>query len=257
MVSLLRSLAIYYGRPGRSAQLKRHYAPFVPQGGLAFDAGAHVGNRSRAFLALGARVVAIEPQPRLARFMRRIFKKAIDRGQVTVEEQALGQDETEVELHLARGNLTVATTSEDWARRAADHPGWENVVFTASTTVRQTTLDALIQRYGTPDFVKIDVEGSEDAVLAGLSRPLPAVSYEFLPADRDVAYRATLRLEHLAVEASVTYEYNFSLGEEVRLVMTDRWWNATELQNYLAEIPDDGPSGDVYARLAGDHRAMV
>jgi len=166
-----------------------------------------------------------------------------------VEENALGQEEREVRLHLAPGNLTVATTSEDWANQAAEHPGWEGVVFTASTSVRQTTLDALIERYGVPDFVKIDVEGSEDAVLAGLSQPLPAVSYEFLPADRDVAYHATLRLEHLAGQHGVTYEYNFSLGEELRLVMTDRWWSAAELQEYLAEIPDDGPSGDVYARI--------
>ncbi len=257
MFPLLRSLAIYYGRPGRAAQLRRHYATFVPAGGLAFDAGAHVGNRSRAFAALGARVVAIEPQPRLARLLRRIFRKAINRGVVLIEEQALGQEEREVELHLAPGNLTVATTSEDWANQAAEHPGWEGVVFTASTTVRQTTLDALIERYGVPDFVKIDVEGSEDAVLAGLSQPLPAVSYEFLPADRDVAYHATLRLERLAVDGGVTYEYNFSLGEELRLVMSDRWWSAGELQEYLAEIPDDGPSGDVYARLAGSHPPVI
>lgn len=249
MFPLLRSLAIYYGRPGRLGQLKRHYAPFVPHDGLAFDAGAHVGNRTRAFLALGARVVAIEPQPKLARVLRRIFRKAVGSGTLTVEERALGQEETEVELHLAPGNLTVATTSEKWATRAGDHPGWEQVVFSASTTVRQTTLDALIARYGVPDFVKIDVEGSEDVVLAGLSRPLPAVSYEFLPADRDVAYHATLRLEHLAVAGGVTYEYNFSLAEELRLVMTDRWWSATELQEYLSEIPADGPSGDIYARI--------
>jgi FkbM family methyltransferase len=250
MFPLLRSLAIYYGRPGRLRRLKEHYAPFVPPGGLAFDAGAHVGNRSRAFRALGARVVAIEPQPGLVRFLRRIFRTAIDSGGVFVEERALGAEETEVELHLAPGNLTVATTSEDWATHAVEHPGWEQVMFTASITVRQTTLDALIRHYGVPDFVKIDVEGSEDTVLAGLSRPLPAVSYEFLPADRDVAYHATLRLEHLAAENGVTYEYNFSLGEELRLVMTDRWWNVAELQNYLSEIPDDGPSGDIYARLA-------
>jgi hypothetical protein len=60
-----------------------------------------------------------------------------------------------------------------------------------------------------------------------------------------------MRLEHLAAEAGTSYSYNFSLGEELRLVMPDRWWNAGELLEYLREIPDDGPSGDVYARLAG------
>ena len=44
-----------------------------------------------------------------------------------------------------------------------------------------TTLDALIDRYGLPAFCKIDVEGFEEAVVRGLSRPIPSVSFEFTP----------------------------------------------------------------------------
>jgi FkbM family methyltransferase len=226
----------------------RHYAPFVRRGGLVFDVGAHVGSRVRAFAALGARVVAIEPQADLARLLEWGFRRT---EAVTVERCALGAEEREVELFLSPGNLTVSTTSSEWADRAADKPGWEGVAFTSSATVYQTTLDHLVAKYGEPDFVKIDVEGSEADVLAGISHPPRALSYEFLPADRDVAYHATMRLEHLASEAGSSYTYNFSLGEELRLVMPDRWWNAAELLEYLREIPDDGPSGDIYARLAG------
>lgn len=246
LVPILRSLAIYYGRPGRARRLRHHYGQFVPAGGLAFDVGAHVGNRTRAFLSLGARVVAVEPQPELAQLLRRLFGGT---GRCVVEECALGESVGSVELYEAPGNLTVATTSDSWVHTAADRPGWERVTFQSSRTVSRQTLQTLIERHGRPDFVKIDAEGSEDSVLAGLGEPLPALSYEFLPADRDVAYHATLRLEHLAGDAGRRYEYNFSLGEELRLVMPDRWWSAAELQEYLGEIPSDGPSGDVYARL--------
>lgn len=211
------------------------------------DIGAHVGSRTRAFVSLGSRVVAVEPQPELAVLLRRFFRRE---DQVTVEDCALGADEGEIDLYGTPGNLTVTTTSADWAARAPGLPGWERVSFAPTGRVRQSTLDALIERYGRPDFIKIDVEGSEDTVLAGLSKPVPALSYEFLPADRDVAYHATVRLEHLAREHGGSWEYNFSLGEELRLVMPGRWWNATELQAYLSEIPDDGPSGDIYARYA-------
>ena len=47
---------------------------FVPRGGLCFDIGAHVGNRSRSWSRLGASVVAIEPQPDFARFLRWLFR---------------------------------------------------------------------------------------------------------------------------------------------------------------------------------------
>ena len=66
---LARSLFIYW-RPGRQQGLQRLYRPFVQTGALAFDIGAHLGDRSAAFHALGARVVALEPQPTLAKWFK-------------------------------------------------------------------------------------------------------------------------------------------------------------------------------------------
>jgi hypothetical protein len=67
---ILRSLRIYYGGAQRRRDMTALYAPFVKPGDLAFDLGAHVGDRVAAFRALGCRVVAVEPQPALARLPR-------------------------------------------------------------------------------------------------------------------------------------------------------------------------------------------
>ena len=64
--------------------MRRFYRPFVPAGGLAFDIGAHTGNRLHAFLALGARVVAVEPQPELVARLERRFGKEVAAFNVTV-----------------------------------------------------------------------------------------------------------------------------------------------------------------------------
>ena len=45
-------------------------AQFVRPGDLVFDVGAHVGDRIAAFRRLGARVVAVEPQPALVRTLQ-------------------------------------------------------------------------------------------------------------------------------------------------------------------------------------------
>src|SRR2546430_16588745 len=60
---VLRSLRIYYGNRSQRAAMDRLYGQFVHAGDLVFDIGAHVGDRVGAFRRLGARVVAVEPQP--------------------------------------------------------------------------------------------------------------------------------------------------------------------------------------------------
>ena len=63
---IVRSLRIYYGHRARAAAMDRLYSSFVKRGDLVFDIGAHVGDRVAAFRRLGARVVAVEPQPAMA-----------------------------------------------------------------------------------------------------------------------------------------------------------------------------------------------
>lgn len=237
----LRSLVIYRARPGRGRRLIEHYRPFIREGQPAFDLGAHVGSRSLAFARLGARVVAVEPMPDMAAFLRFVFRR---RSSVAVEECAVGTSEGTTELYICRRNPTLSTTSRDWRDRSATVAGFSRFTFDKTVSVEQTTLDRLIERYGEPSFIKIDVEGSEDEVLAGLSRPVEALSFEFLPQDREVALRALARIEALG-----TYRYNVSLGETVRMAWGDRWCDVGELRAYIDEIPNDGPSGDIYARL--------
>ena len=52
---LLRSLWIYYGQVSRQPKLKQLYGHFIAPGDLAFDIGAHVGDRTRCWASLGAR----------------------------------------------------------------------------------------------------------------------------------------------------------------------------------------------------------
>lgn len=246
LFGVLRSFLIYRIRPGIQKKLVDHYRPFIGEGDLVFDLGAHLGNRTKAFAELGARVVAVEPQPRFAALLRREFRS---NETVVIDDRAVGNANETVSLYLCPTNPTIASTSVDWVAKTKTLPRWNRFHFSETLEVQQVTLDTLVERYGTPRFVKIDVEGREADVLAGLSVPLAALSFEFLPADRDVAFHSVLRLERLAADHGGRYEYNFSLGEELRLVMPDRWWSAGELQEYLDEIPKDGPSGDIYARL--------
>ncbi|HLN10650.1 MAG TPA: FkbM family methyltransferase, partial [Xanthobacteraceae bacterium] len=129
---VVRSLRIYYGDRGRHAAMDRLYGRFIRPRDLVFDVGAHVGDRVGAFRRLGARVVAVEPQPALVRTLRLIHGR--DRN-VIIEATAIGRRKGTVALRLNIDNLTVATASEAFVAAAAQAPGWEREAWTDSADV--------------------------------------------------------------------------------------------------------------------------
>ena len=72
LAALRRSLDIYYGDSVRDAAMGSLYGRFIAAGDLGLDIGSHVGDRIASFRRLGARVVALEPQPDCARVIRAI-----------------------------------------------------------------------------------------------------------------------------------------------------------------------------------------
>ena len=165
--------------------MDRLYAHFVKDGDLVFDVGSHVGDRIAAFRRLGARVVACEPNPPLVKTLRLIYGR--DR-KVTIEPVAVGAAVGEIDMSINVDNPTVSTASRDFVEASHGAPGWEGQVWGKTIKVSVTTLDALIARHGVPAFIKIDVEGYEAEALAGLTQPVPALSFEFTTIQRDVAH---------------------------------------------------------------------
>jgi hypothetical protein len=94
---LRRSLDVYYGDAPRDAAMDKLYARFVQPGDLAFDIGSHVGDRIGSFRRVGARVVALEPQPLCAQAIRAIY--AGDR-EVTLIESACGATPGKLTLQI-------------------------------------------------------------------------------------------------------------------------------------------------------------
>ncbi len=238
---LLCSL-IVYRRPGRQRGLRRLYRPMVQPGDLVFDVGAHLGDRSVAFAALGCRVVAFEPQPRVAAWLRRL----VGRDQrITVRAEAVGRAAGTATLAISHRHPTVATLATEWTRTIpAVNRSFRNVRWDVTVEVPVVTLDALIEAYGQPSFCKIDVEGHEAEVLAGLSRPVRGLSIEFVAGALDVAIDCVRRLEVLG-----RYQFNAVPGERRRFEFDD-WVTGDRITEWIRAGAAGIPSGDLYARLS-------
>lgn len=240
-LGLLRS-AVIYGRPWRQPGLRALYAPFVGPGDLVFDIGAHLGDRTRAFRALGARVVALEPQPALLRRLERTFGGA---DGVHVVGAAAGAAPGWAEMATSAAHPSVSTLAHGWRERIArENPGFRGVRWEGRVRVPVTTLDALVAAHGLPRFCKIDVEGYEPEVLAGLGHPVEALSVEFVAGGLDGTLACVRRLGDLG-----DYTFNAIQGEGRRFLFPG-WRSAPEIEEWIRAGAGGAPSGDLYARLS-------
>jgi FkbM family methyltransferase len=229
---------MYYGIPLRARRLRRFYARFVPEGSLCFDVGAHAGNRVRCWLQLGARVVAVEPQPDFVRLLRLLYGRD---PRVEILPVAIGRSRGAGTLLVSERTPTVTTLSQDFVDSVQHEPGFTKVKWSRGVRVEVVTLQSLVERYGEPKFVKVDVEGYEAEVLAGLTTPVRALSFEYVPAMRDIALDC---IEQLGVLAE--YRFNWSIGETHRLC-SEHWLDAVGMRTLLIGMEKGAPSGDVYA----------
>jgi FkbM family methyltransferase len=215
------------------------YREFVRPGDLCFDIGANVGNRTELFLALGAHVVAVEPQALCARKLRRRFGS---NAQVAVVSEAAGRARGEAELLVSTAH-TISSMSADWVERVRASRRFGSHTWSETTVVPVTTLDALIEEYGNPSFCKIDVEGYEAEVLAGLSKPIRALSFEFTPEAIEGTIACLRRLAELGPSV-----FNYSIGDTGTLAL-EEWVDDAALAEHLARLDGSRSFGDVYAQL--------
>jgi FkbM family methyltransferase len=217
--------------------MDRLYGSFIRSGDLVFDVGAHVGDRVASCRRLGARVVAVEPQPTMVRALRLLYGR---NASVAIEAVAAGREPGRTRMLINADNPTVSTVSPAFVEAARDAPGWETQRWNETIDIEVTTLDALIARHGVPAFIKLDVEGFEAEALHGLSHKVSALSFEFTTIQRDVALACIERCSAIGYT-----RFNAALGESQALA--SEWMDASAAADWLIALPQSANSGDIYA----------
>lgn len=224
----------------QSRRMREFYSSLLPAGALVFDIGANVGTMTHVFSSLGAKVLAVEPNPDCARHIELTNSPDV----VEVLRAAVSGANGLAVLNVSDRKDKMSSLSNEWreavSRQNPDYVG----IWNRDMAVPTVTLDELIRQYGMPFYIKIDIEGHEEEALRGLSACPPLLSFEFNRAFLESALRP---LQTALFKDSA---FNYTLVDPCSFELPD-WVGREELADRIRRLPPDGPGlGDIFVRTA-------
>ena len=215
------------------------YSSFIPKDAIVFDIGANWGNRSEVFLSIGAKVIALEPLNHCYQYLKYkfMFEKC------TVINKGVGSSNRIQPLYKPESADTIASFSTDFIEKTETRFGdkkWKVV-----SEMEIVTLDSLIEKYGSPSFIKIDVEGYELDVLQGLSQKTNIICFEFtLPELHEQLVECLNSLSNLGL-----YSCNYAIGETTNFNL-EKWISKDHLLAEIETFKEKNITwGDVYIKF--------
>lgn len=215
---------------------------------LIFDIGFNKGKFSKKILShyQSSLILGVEANPSLINnsFAHSKIKKI----------NYLVSDNTHEEKYLYINNafLGMSTASLDVLKKSRFSSGSEKQdkleeLYNERIKVKVITLDKLINLYGVPDLIKIDVEGHEYEVLKGLNRKVKKITFEWTEENYDGLFKSINHLQSLGYNkfGVVGYFSNhndldskilFSKKGDPFLIEPDYFeWDKINLKKYIDE----------------------
>lgn len=199
---------------------------------VVFDVGMNNGDDSAYYLSRGYRVVAVEANPTLAERARYRFAKEIAAGQILIEEVGIGNRPGKADFWINDERDVFSSLEHSRAAR--------NGMKCRSIEVEYITLDTLLNKYGVPYYLKIDVEGAEACCLKSLrSFPLPqyvsveAESLDYLQLLWQLGYREFAIVDQMRHNSTLP---DFSNETKLSRVAKQACWYADRLKNRFARV---------------------
>lgn len=157
---------------------------------MFFDIGANIGKWSNANIHKCDKIITIEASPIT-------FKKLVNNCKnvnITLLNYAVcNNGGNDITFYHATSD-TLSTINKDWL--VSETSRFHNSPYTA-ITCKTITIDKLIQTYGLPDLIKIDVEGGEYECIASLSQKVNTLCFEWASETNDITLKCIDYLNNL------------------------------------------------------------
>jgi FkbM family methyltransferase len=147
---------------------------------LIYDVGMHTGEDTAFYLKKGFRVVAVEANPVLCEKAATRFADAIRDKRLTIVNKAIAREAGPVTFYRNLDVSVWGTIDPSWADRNRRHGTRSETI-----TVDATTMAELLEQFGAPYYMKIDIEGMDMIAVEGLAGIEQRPKYVSIESDKD------------------------------------------------------------------------
>jgi len=166
---------------------------------LIFDIGYNEGEFTEVCFGKypNASVIAVEANPNLCVNPKRNF--SLNYNFLLLNNLVSNVVGDAIDFYISPYASGVSTASTEFMKNSRFTKGSKNVEansiqWNEPIKVESVTIDSMIERYGIPDLIKIDVEGYEYTVLSGLTQKANDICFELHEEEKDSLYKI---LDHL------------------------------------------------------------
>jgi FkbM family methyltransferase len=182
---------------------------------LVFDIGCNRGEYTLSWLQRDpkCRVICVDANPAFQTLYQQVVQQ---QNRITfINKLVTSNLQGKKDFFIDHRQTGISTASQEFMRDSRFTKGSKNLPpnsggwFPIPVKVETTTLDELIDQHGHPDIVKIDVEGHEYEVVAGLSQKVGMVHFEWheeMFADAEKAVQHLISLGYTQFHISGYFE---------------------------------------------------
>lgn len=141
---------------------------------MFFDIGANIGMWSLANSNVCDKIIAVEASPYTYNLL---VNKCQQNNKIVYENYAVcNHTEGSITFYEEQNGNTLSTINKQWLTSSESR--FYNTAY-REITVRTITIDALIEKYGIPSLIKIDVEGGEYECISSLTQKIDMLCFEW------------------------------------------------------------------------------
>lgn len=185
---------------------------------MFFDIGANVGNWSLSNINNCDKIVSVEASPNT---FNRLISNVLNNNKIMPLNYAVcNSNEEFIEFYNCSAD-TLSTINRDWL----DSEKSRFYKQFAYNTIKCKTIsiDKLIEIYGTPELIKIDVEGGELECLLSLTKKVNNICFEWASETNNITFKCLDYLESIgynefSIQNQDDYTYRPQLYSDINII---------------------------------------